>query len=564
MICCQTRGAIRFHSLPTLTSEIGNKPKSELPTEDIDITSETETPKSDESKSQSPLESLEERRAAAQLGGGQRRIDAQHERGKLTARERLQRLFDDGSFTELDTFVTHRSTDLGLDKQRFEGDAVVTGYGLVDGRTVFAYAQDFTVLGGSLSQVAAQKISKVMDHAVRTGAPVVGINDSGGARIQEGVDSLSGYGEIFRRNTLASGVIPQITIIAGPSAGGAVYSPAMTDFIYMVEGIGQMYITGPDVVKSVTGEEVSHEELGGAAAHATRSGVAHFTAPDEDDCFRQVRRLLSFLPSNNADSPPVTDTNDVPDRREPELGSIIPESPNQPYDVMDVIGNVVDDGDFLPVHNDFAGNIVVGFAHLDGRSVGIVANQPAVMAGMLDIDASDKAARFVRFCDAFNIPIVTFVDVPGFMPGTHQEYGGIIRHGAKLLYAYSEATVPKMAVILRKAYGGAYIVMSSKELRSDLNLAWPTAEIAVMGPEGAVNVIGRREIADADDKDAKRAELVADYKDRFANPYVAANRGYVDDVIDPRETRPTLVKVLRMLENKVDSTPPKKHGNIPL
>ncbi len=534
------------------------------PKEDIDITSETETPKSDESKSQSPLESLEERRAAAQLGGGQRRIDAQHERGKLTARERLQRLFDDGSFTELDTFVTHRSTDLGLDKQRFEGDAVVTGYGLVEGRTVFAYAQDFTVLGGSLSQVAAQKISKVMDHAVRTGAPVVGINDSGGARIQEGVDSLSGYGEIFRRNTLASGVIPQITIIAGPSAGGAVYSPAMTDFIYMVEGIGQMYITGPDVVKSVTGEEVSHEELGGAAAHATRSGVAHFTAPDEDDCFRQVRRLLSFLPSNNADSPPVTDTNDVPDRREPELGSIIPESPNQPYDVMDVIVNVVDDGDFLPVHNDFAGNIVVGFAHLDGRSVGIVANQPAVMAGMLDIDASDKAARFVRFCDAFNIPIVTFVDVPGFMPGTHQEYGGIIRHGAKLLYAYSEATVPKMAVILRKAYGGAYIVMSSKELRSDLNLAWPTAEIAVMGPEGAVNVIGRREIADADDKDAKRAELVADYKDRFANPYVAANRGYVDDVIDPRETRPTLVKALRMLENKVDSTPPKKHGNIPL
>lgn len=476
----------------------------------------------------------------------------------------MNRLFDDGTFTELDTFVTHRSTDLGLEKQRFEGDAVVTGYGLVEGRTVFAYAQDFTVLGGSLSLVAAQKISKVMDHAVRTGAPIIGINDSGGARIQEGVDSLAGYGEIFRRNTLASGVVPQITVIAGPSAGGAVYSPAITDFIYMVEGVGQMYITGPDVVKSVTGEEVSHEELGGAAAHASRSGVAHFTAPDEDDCFRQVRRLLSFLPSNNADTAPERQSGDDPGRKDASLASVIPASANQPYDVMDVILSVVDDGDFLPIHNDFAGNIVVGLAHLDGRSVGIVANQPAVMAGMLDIDASDKAARFVRFCDAFNIPLVTFVDVPGFMPGTHQEYGGIIRHGAKLLYAYSEATVPKMAVILRKAYGGAYIVMSSKELRSDLNLAWPTAEIAVMGPEGAVNVIGRREIADAEDKEAKRAELVADYRDRFANPYVAANRGYIDDVIDPLDTRPTLIKALRMLETKVDSTPPKKHGNIPL
>lgn len=476
----------------------------------------------------------------------------------------MNRLFDDGTFTEMDTFVTHRSTDLGLDKQRFEGDSVVTGYGLVEGRTVFAYAQDFTVLGGSLSLVAAQKISKVMDHAVRTGAPVVGINDSGGARIQEGVDSLAGYGEIFRRNTLASGVVPQITVIAGPSAGGAVYSPAITDFIYMVEGIGQMYITGPDVVKSVTGEEVSHEELGGAAAHATRSGVAHFTAPDEDDCYRQVRRLLSFLPSNNADSPPERQTDDDPGRKDASLATVIPASANQPYDVMDVVLSVVDDGDFLPIHHDFAGNIVVGLAHLDGRSIGIVANQPAVMAGMLDIDASDKAARFVRFCDAFNIPLLTFVDVPGFLPGTHQEYGGIIRHGAKLLYAYSEATVPKMAVILRKAYGGAYIVMSSKELRSDINLAWPTAEIAVMGPEGAVNVIGRREIADAEDKDAKRTELVDDYRDRFANPYVAANRGYIDDVIDPIDTRPVLIKALRMLETKVDSTPPKKHGNIPL
>ena len=460
--------------------------------------------------------------------------------------------------------MNHRSTDLGLDKQRFDGDAVVTGYGLVEGRTVFAYAQDFTVLGGSLSLVAAQKICKVMDHAVRTGAPIVGINDSGGARIQEGVDSLSGYGEIFRRNTLASGVVPQITVIAGPAAGGAVYSPAMTDFIYMVEGIGQMYITGPDVVKSVTGEEVSHEELGGAATHASRSGVAHFTAPDEDDCYRQVRRLLSFLPSNNTENAPERDTNDDPGRRDNSLATVIPASANQPYDVMDVVRSVVDDGDFLPVHHDFAGNIVVGLAHLDGRSVGIVANQPAVMAGMLDMDASDKAARFVRFCDAFNIPLVTFVDVPGFMPGTHQEYGGIIRHGAKLLYAYSEATVPKMAVILRKAYGGAYIVMSSKELRSDVNLAWPTAEIAVMGPDGAVNVIGRREISEAEDKDAKRNELVQDYRDRFANPYVAANRGYVDDVIDPMDTRPLLIRSLRMLETKVDQNPPKKHGNIPL
>ena len=460
--------------------------------------------------------------------------------------------------------MNHRSTDLGLDKQRFDGDAVVTGYGLVEGRTVFAYAQDFTVLGGSLSLVAAQKICKVMDHAVRTGAPIVGINDSGGARIQEGVDSLSGYGEIFRRNTLASGVVPQITVIAGPAAGGAVYSPAMTDFIYMVEGIGQMYITGPDVVKSVTGEEVSHEELGGAATHASRSGVAHFTAPDEDDCYRQVRRLLSFLPSNNTENAPGRDTNDDPGRRDNSLATVIPASANQPYDVMDVVRSVVDDGDFLPVHHDFAGNIVVGLAHLDGRSVGIVANQPAVMAGMLDMDASDKAARFVRFCDAFNIPLVTFVDVPGFMPGTHQEYGGIIRHGAKLLYAYSEATVPKMAVILRKAYGGAYIVMSSKELRSDVNLAWPTAEIAVMGPDGAVNVIGRREISEAEDKDAKRNELVQDYRDRFANPYVAANRGYVDDVIDPMDTRPLLIRSLRMLETKVDQNPPKKHGNIPL
>ena len=517
-----------------------------------------------EPKPQSKLDALVARRARAQLGGGEARVESQHKRGKLTARERLAKLFDEGSFTETDAFVTHRSTDLGLDKQRFEGDSVVTGYGTVDGRSVFAYAQDFTVLGGSLSQVAAQKITKVMDHAMRTGAPIIGINDSGGARIQEGIDALAGYGEIFKRNTLASGVIPQITIIAGPAAGGAVYSPALTDFIYMVEGIGQMYITGPDVVKAVTGEDVSHEELGGAAAHASRSGVAHFTAKSEEACFADVRRLLSFLPSNNAESPPSVEPNDAPDRADTSLRDVVPDAANQPYDVMDVITKVVDNGDFLPVHHNFAPNIVVGLARLDGRVIGVVANQANQMAGMLDIDASDKGARFVRFCDAFNIPLVTFVDVPGFMPGTQQEYGGIIRHGAKLLYAYVEATVPKMAVILRKAYGGAYIVMSSKELRSDVNLAWPGSEIAVMGPDGAVNVIGRRAIADAEDADTKRAEMVDDYREQFANPYVAANRGYIDDVIDPAQTRPELVKALRMLETKVDSLPPKKHGNIPL
>jgi acetyl-CoA carboxylase carboxyltransferase component len=507
---------------------------------------------------------LRARRAAAQAGGGPDRAKAQKERGKLTARERLQRLFDSATFTELDTFVTHRSADWGLDKQRFEGDAVVTGYGFVDGRTVFAYAQDFTVLGGSLSEVAAQKICKVMDHAMRVGAPVVGINDSGGARIQEGVDSLAGYGEIFKRNTLASGVVPQITVISGPAAGGAVYSPAITDFIFMVEKIGQMYITGPDVIKAVTGEEVTHEDLGGAMAHASRSGVAHFTSPDEDSCYRDVRRLLSYLPSNNSDHAPRGEQQGDPDERDEALAAAIPDNPRAPYDVMEVVKRVVDGGEFMPVHHAFAPNIVVGFARVYGYTVGIVANQPAVMAGNLDINASDKGARFVRFCDAFNIPLVTFVDVPGFMPGTDQEYGGIIRHGAKLLYAYAEATVPKVSVILRKAYGGAYIVMSSKHLRGDVNLAWPTAEIAVMGPEGAVNVIRRREIADAKEPAAKRAELVEEYRDLYANPYVPANRGYIDDVIDPADTRPAIIRALRMLEHKVDSLPPKKHGNIPL
>ncbi len=510
------------------------------------------------------LEALENRRTEAKLGGGQRRIDSQKGRGKLTARERLSKLFDDGTFTEIDTFNTHRSTDLGLDRQRFEGDSVVTGWGKIGGRNAFAYAQDFTVLGGSLSQIAAQKISKVMDYAIKVGAPVIGINDSGGARIQEGIDSLAGYGEIFRRNTLASGVIPQITVIAGPSAGGAVYSPAMTDFIFMVESIGQMYITGPDVVRSVTGENVSHEDLGGAAMHATTSGVAHWAAADEDSCYAEVRRLLSFLPSNNASSPPMVSSEDPVNRNSDRLASVIPDDPNMPYDVIDVIEELVDDGDFMQVHAEFARNIVVGFARMAGSTVGIVANQPNEMAGVLDINASDKGARFVRFCDAFNIPVLTLVDVPGFMPGTMQEQGGIIRHGAKMLYAYSEATVPKITVILRKAYGGAYIVMGSKELRCDVNLAWPTAEIAVMGPEGAVNVISRREIAAADDADAKRKELVADYRERFANPYVAANRGYIDDVIDPRSTRSRVIDALDILANKIDDMPSKKHGNIPL
>ena len=513
---------------------------------------------------ESRLSALASRRATAKLGGGERRIESQQKRGKLTARERLSKLFDDGNFTEIDTFNTHRSTDLGLDKQRFEGDSVVTGWGKVEGRTVFGYAQDFTVLGGSLSQIAAQKISKVMDHAIKVGSPVVGINDSGGARIQEGIDSLSGYGEIFRRNTLASGVIPQITVIAGPSAGGAVYSPAMTDFIFMVESIGQMYITGPDVVRSVTGEDVTHEDLGGAGMHATTSGVAHYATQDEDDCYAQVRRLLNLLPSNNASSPPTVPCEDPTNRRPAKLATVIPDDPNMPYDVLDVVEELVDDGEFMQVHAEFARNIVVGFGRMAGSTVGIVANQPNELAGVLDIDASDKGARFVRFCDAFNIPIITLVDVPGFMPGTAQEQGGIIRHGAKMLYAYTEATVPKITIILRKAYGGAYIVMGSKELRCDVNLAWPTAEIAVMGPDGAVNVIARRDIAAADDPDAKRQELVADYRDQFANPYVAANRGYIDDVIDPRDTRARVIDALEMLANKVDDMPAKKHGNIPL
>ena len=507
---------------------------------------------------------LSELRQRSRLGGGQSRIDAQHSKGKLTARERIDLLLDRGTFEEIDAFVSHRATDFGMDKQSFPGDAVVTGYGNIDGRQVFVFAQDFTVFGGSVSEVVGQKISKVMDLATRTGCPVIGLNDSGGARIQEGVLSLSAYGEIFLRNTLASGVVPQLSVILGPSAGGAVYSPAITDFIFMVQGIGQMYITGPDVIKTVTGEEISHEELGGALPHGTRSGVTQFIAESEDECFAQVRRLLSFLPSNNMEDPPRARVLDDPHRIDETLGAVVPSEPNRAYDIREVIIRVVDDADFMEVHQDYAPNIVVGFSRLNGRPVGIVGNQPAHLAGVLDINASAKAARFVRFCDCFNIPLVTFVDVPGFMPGTEQEHGGIIKHGAKLLYAYAEATVPKLSVMTRKAYGGAYIVMSSKHLRSDTNLAWPSAEIAVMGPEGAVNIVYREALAEATDPEQKRTKLVEEFRERFSNPYVAAGRGFLDDVIEPQETRPRLIKALDMLQNKRDSLPPKKHGNIPL
>ena len=510
------------------------------------------------------LETLQRLREQARLGGGPDRIARQHAKGKLTARERLELLLDKGSFRELDMFVTHRFSDFGLDKQRYLGDGVVTGYGTINGRLVFVYAQDFTVLGGSLGEAHAQKICKIMDLAMKNGAPVIGISDSGGARIQEGVVSLAGYADIFLRNTLASGVIPQISLIMGPAAGGAVYSPALTDFVIMVKNTSYMFITGPEVVKAVTHEEVTFEELGGAWVHATKSGVAHFAAENEEDAIFLAQQLLSYLPQNNMEDPPMRPTSDDPLREDPELDHIVPDNPNKPYDMKDVIRRVVDDGIFFEVHEHFAQNIIVGFAHLGGMVVGIVANQPAVLAGVLDIDASVKAARFVRFCDAFNIPLVTFVDVPGFMPGTHQEHGGIIRHGAKLIYAYAEATVPKVTVITRKAYGGAYDVMSSKHLRGDINFAWPTAEIAVMGPEGAVNIIFRRQIAEAADPDAERARLVAEYRAKFANPYVAASRGFVDDVIEPRTTRPRLINALEMLRNKRDTNPPKKHGNIPL
>ena len=500
----------------------------------------------------------------SQQGGGPRRIEAQHKRGKFTARERLGMLLDQDSFEELDPFVLHRSTDFGLEKQKYLGDAVVTGYGTVNGKLVFVYAQDFTVFGGSLSEVVANKICKVMDRAIESGAPVVGLIDSGGARIQEGVDSLGGYGSIFNRNVMASGVVPQISVMLGPAAGGATYSPALTDFIFMVRGLGQMYITGPDVIKAVTSEDVSHEDLGGADAHTQKSGVAHFSEESEEGCLQKVRMLLNFLPQNNMENSTTAFNTDNPDRVDESLNEIIPDNPNQPYDMLNVIHTVVDNNDFMQVHENFAGNILVGFSRMDGNTVGIVAQQPDQFAGVLDIDASVKAARFVRFCDAFNIPIVTFIDVPGFMPGSSQEHGGIIRHGAKLIFAYAEATVPKISVLTRKAYGGAYIVMSSKNLKGDINYSWPTGQVAVMGAEGAVNIIHRSQINDSENPNVTRSELVKEYEDNLMNPYAAAGRGLIDDVIEPSQTRRKIIKALRMLANKRESLPPKKHGSIPL
>ncbi len=509
-------------------------------------------------------EMLEKLRGEALLGGGQDRIDAQHAKGKMTARERVEAFLDKGSFRELDAFVAHRTHDFQMDRKTFLGDSVVTGWGQVEGRPVYVFSQDFTVLGGSLGEVHAEKICKVMDLAVKNGVPVVGLNDSGGARIQEGVVSLGAYADIFLRNTLASGVVPQISAILGPCAGGAVYSPALTDFIMMVKKTSHMFITGPDVVKTVTHEDVSMDDLGGAGIHASKSGVAHFVAEDEKDALAGLRNLLSYLPSNNMEDPPRVETGDDPARREEALDAIVPDDPRKAYDMHEVIGHVVDNGEFLEVHAAFAGNIIVGFARMDGHTVGIVANQPMVLAGVLDIDASVKGARFVRFCDAFNIPIITFEDVPGFMPGVDQEHRGIILHGAKLLYAYCEATVPKLTVITRKAYGGAYDVMSSKHIRGDYNVSWPTGEIAVMGPDGAVNIIFRKEIAEAADPAARRAELIELYKDKFANPFVAAGRGYLDDVIDPADTRARLIEALRITRNKRDSNPPRKHSTMPL
>ncbi len=482
----------------------------------------------------------------------------------MTARERLDLLLDPGSFVELDRFVTHRSSDFGLAENKPLGDGVVTGYGRIEGRPVYVFSQDFTVFGGSLAEAHAEKICKVMDLAVRNGAPVIGLNDSGGARIQEGVVSLGGYADIFLRNTLSSGVVPQISAVLGPCAGGAVYSPAITDFVFMVRGISYMFVTGPNVVKTVTHEDVTTEELGGADVHACVSGVAQFAHDSEAECFNEIRRLLSYVPGNNLDNPPFRETDDPADRRDEELLTIVPDNPNKPYDMHEVIQRVVDAGELLEVHRDYAPNIIVGFARLGGHSVGLIANQPAVLAGVLDIKASLKGARFIRFCDAFNIPLVTFEDVPGFLPGIEQEHGGIIKHGAKLLYAYSEATVPKITVITRKAYGGAYDVMNSKHVRGDFNVGWPTAEIAVMGPKGAAEILFKRDIAQADDPDEKLDQLVSEYRDKFADPYHAASRGFLDDVIDPRETRPRLISALQMLLTKRDTNPPKKHGNIPL
>jgi len=512
----------------------------------------------------SKLDQLREREQRAEAGGGAARVEKQHASGKMTARERVEFLLDDGSFQEFGKLVEHRSQDFGMEKEIYPGDGVVTGHGLIDSRKVFVFAQDFTVFGGSLSETHAEKICKVIDLAMKVGAPIIGLNDSGGARIQEGVVSLAGYADIFLRNTLASGVVPQISCIMGPCAGGAVYSPAITDFNIMVKDTSYMFITGPDVIKTVTHEDVTKEELGGAAAHNSKSGVAHFAADSDEQALRMVRELLSFIPSNNLDDPPRLAPTDTADRVEPKLNSIVPAESNQPYDIREVIDLIVDEGYFFEVHQDFARNIVVGFARLDGRPAGIVANQPAYLAGVLDIDSSLKAARFVRFCDCFNIPVVTFEDVPGFMPGISQEHGGIIKHGAKLLFAYAEATVPKVTVITRKAYGGAYCVMGSKHIRTDINFAWPTAEIAVMGAEGAVDILYRRELAEASDKVSARRSRVQELEDKFANPYVAAERGFIDEVIEPAQTRSKLIRALAMLENKRDTNPPKKHGNIPL
>jgi propionyl-CoA carboxylase beta chain len=517
-----------------------------------------------ETRPMSKLELLKDRSARAEQGGGAVRIEKQKASGKLTARERIDFFLDEGSFEEFDKFVVHRSTDFGLEEHKYLGDGVVTGHGLVDGREVFLFAQDFTVFGGSLSETHAQKICKVMDLAMKVGAPVIGLNDSGGARIQEGVVSLSGYADIFLRNTLASGVVPQISCILGPCAGGAVYSPAITDFNVMVKDTSYMFITGPDVIKTVTHEDVTKDELGGAMTHNAKSGVAHFAADSDEHALRLTRELLSFMPSNNMENPPFVPTNDPSNRADEKLNSMVPESSNQPYDIRDIIHNVVDDGYFFEVQEHYAPNIVIGFARLGGYSVGIVANQPAFLAGVLDIDASVKAARFVRFCDCFNIPLITFEDVPGFLPGVNQEHFGIIRHGAKLLYAFAEATVPKITVITRKAYGGAYCVMASKHIRTDINFAYPTAEIAVMGAEGAVGVLYRKELMDTTNPEENRQRMIGEFTEKFANPYIAAEKGFVDEVIEPSQTRPKLIRALSLLQNKRDSNPQKKHGNIPL
>lgn len=510
------------------------------------------------------IKKLKEMREKAKLAGGKERIEKQHKAGKLTARERVELLLDMGSFSEFDEFVTHRIFEFGMQDKKILGDGVITGHGRINGRPVFVFSQDFTAFGGTLSEAFGEKVCKIMDKALKMGVPIIGLNDSGGARIQEGVVSLAAYAEIFWRNTIASGVVPQISAIMGPCAGGAVYSPALTDFVFMVEGTSYMFITGPEVLKTVTHEEVSFDELGGASVHATKSGVAHFIAANDQECITGIRKLFDYLPLNNLEESPMVEPTDDPNRTDNELNQIIPDDPNKPYDMKEAIRRIMDLESFYEVHEHYAQNIIVGFARLDGRVVGILAQQPSVLAGVLDIDSSNKGGRFIRFCDCFNIPIITFEDVPGFLPGVNQEHGGIIKHGAKLLYAYCEATVPKITIITRKSYGGAYCVLGSKQVRADINLAWPTAELAVMGPEGAVNIMYRKELSEAKDPKEVRRQLIEDYRNKFANPYVAAARGYVDDIVEPKQTRPELIKYLKMLDSKRDKLPPKKHGNIPL